>query len=176
MPLGGSAARRYAEALFEVAARENALPAYRASLERVRDALGPDVVRWLRDRRVPIEQRRRTLGDATRQESAAIRAVLELLLGRDRLVLLPGIAAAYGELVDRREGIVKAKITTPIELDQTHRDEVVTRIEQVTGKRVRPTFAVDPALLGGLTIQLGDRLIDASVRAQLDSLRAQLAS
>lgn len=176
MPLGGPGARRYAEALFEVAARENALDGYRTSLERARDALGPDIVRWLRDRRIPIDRRREALGDATRGEPAAVRAVLILLLERDRLAILSGIASAYGELVDRRQGLVKAKITTPIELDQVHRDEVVKRIQDATGKSVRPTFAVDPALLGGVTIQLGDRLIDASVRAQLDALRVQLAS
>ena len=176
MPLGGSGARRYAEALFEVAIRENAVGEYRASLERVRDALGPDVVRWLRDRVVPIDRRRAALEDSVKSEPAAVRAVLVLLLERDRLVLLPGIATAYGELADRREGIVKARITTPIELDQIHQSELVKRIEQASGKRVRATFAVDPALIGGVTIQLGDRLVDASVRAQLDDLRAQLVS
>jgi F-type H+-transporting ATPase subunit delta len=176
MALGGSAARRYAEALFEVALRENAVPEYRGSLERVRDALGPDIVRWLRDRVVPVDRRRGALEAAAKGEPAAVRAVLELLLERDRLLLLPGIAAAFGQLADRRNGIVRAKITTPVELDSGHRDEVVRRLEQTTGKRIRPTFAVDPALLGGVTIQLGDRLIDASVRAQLDALRTQLAS
>jgi len=176
MAVGGSAARRYAEALFEVAARESVVPDYRASLERVRDALGPDVVRWLRDRVVPVDRRRETLGAATKGEPVAVRAVLDLLLERDRLALLPGIAAAFGELADRRDGVVRAKITTPVELDKGHRDEVVRRLEQTTSKRIRPTFAVDPALLGGVTIQLGDRLIDASVRAQLDALRTQLAS
>jgi F-type H+-transporting ATPase subunit delta len=176
MALGGSAARRYAEALFEVASRENKTGEYRASLERVRDALGPDVIRWLRDRVVPVDRRRKTLQGAAKGEPAAVRAVLDLLLERDRLVLLPGIAAAFGELADRRDGIVKARITTPVELDAAHRDGVVRRLEQTTGKRIRPTFAVDPALLGGITIQLGDRLIDASVRAQLDALRSQLAS
>ena len=176
MPLGGSAARRYAEAMFEVAVRENAVPEYRASVERVRDALGPEIVRWLRDRVVPVDRRRAALEAATKGEPAALRAVLDLLLERDRLVLLPGIAAAYGELADRREGVVRAKITTPVELDEGHRADVVRRLEQTTGKRIRPTFAVDPALLGGVTVQLGDRLIDASVRAQLDELRSQLAS
>jgi F-type H+-transporting ATPase subunit delta len=176
MAVGGSAARRYAEALYEVAARENAVPAYRASVERVREALGPDVVRWLRDRVVPVERRRAALEAATKGEPVALRAVLDLLLERDRLVLLPGIAAAFGELADRRDGVVRAKITTPVALDESHRADVVRRLEQTTGKRIRPTFAVDPALLGGVTVQLGDRLIDASIRAQLDELRSQLAS
>ena len=176
MALGGSAARRYAEALFEVATRENKIADYRASLQRVRDALGPDVVRWLRDRVVPVDRRRGTLENATKDEPTAIRAVLALLLERDRLSLVGGVAAAFGELADRREGIVKARITTPVELAQDHRDAVVKRLETATGKRIRPTFAVDPSLIGGVTIQLGDRLIDASVRTQLDALRTQLAS
>lgn len=176
MALGGSAPRRYAEALFEMAGRENALPAYRASLERVRDAFGPEVVRALRDRRVPLERRRAAVEAASASEPPAVRAVLVLLVERDRLALLPGIASAYEDLVDRREGIVKAKVTTAVELDERRRDEVTKHLEQTTGKGIRATFAVDPALLGGATIQLGDHLIDASVRAQLESMRAQLAS
>ncbi len=176
MALGGSAARRYAEALLEVATAERAVPAYLASLERLRDAFGPETLRWLRDRRVAIARRREVLENSIRSEPRAVRAVLVMLLERDRLSLLPHITRAYSELVDRREGIVTAKITTPIELDPAQREEFTARLERVSGKRVRATFAVDPALLGGAQVQLGDRLIDTSVRAQLDAMRAQLAS
>ncbi len=176
MALSGSAARRYAEALLEVATAENGVPSYQASLRRLREAVGADTLRWLRDRRVPIGRRREVLEAAIASEPRAVRAVLLLLLERDRLGLLPGIGAAYDELVDRREGIVTATITTPVDLDAPHRDELVKRLEAASGKRIRASFAVDPALLGGAMIQLGDRLIDSSVRAQLDAMRAQLAS
>ncbi len=176
MALGGSAPRRYAEALFEVATGENAVAAYRASLERLAGALGGDVVRWLRDRRVPLQRRRDALEKTSAGEPAAIRAVLVLLLERDRVGILPDISRAFGDLVDRSEGIVKAKVTTPIELARSDRDRMVEQLQQATGKRIRARFAVDPALVGGATIQLGDHLIDASVRARLDALRIQLAS
>lgn len=176
MALGGSAARRYAEALLEVAIGEAAVPAYRASLERLREALGPDVVGALRDPRVPLGRRRAALEAATAGEPKAVRAVLDLLLQRDRIALLPGIARSYGDLVDRREGVVAARITTPIALDHARQGELVERLERTSGKRVRATFSVDPGLIGGTTVQMGDHLIDASVRAQLDTLRAQLAS
>lgn len=176
MPLSGSSARRYAEALLEVATAEDAVAAYRASLERLAGAIGPDQVRSLRDRRMALERRRAALDAAVKEEPKAVRAVLVMLLERDRIGLMPQVARAFGELVDRREGVVHAKITTPVELDERQRQDLVRRLEQTSGKRVRAAFAVDSALLGGARIQLGDRLIDTSVRAQLDAMRAQLAS
>src|SRR5579859_5868784 len=157
MALGGSAARRYAEALLEAATAESAVPAYRTSLEKLHAAFGPDVVRSLRDRRMPLGHRRTALETATRDEPRAVRAVLGMLLERDRLALLPQIAAAYGELVDRRDGIVAAKITTPVALGPTERERLVARLERASGSRVRASFAVDPSLIGGATVQLGDR-------------------
>lgn len=176
MPLSGSAARRYAEALLEIATAEDAVAAYRASLERLAAAIGPDAIRSLRDRRVALDQRRGALEAAAKDEPKAVRAVLVMLLERDRIAILPQVAGAFGDLVDRREGVVHAKVTTPVELDQRQRDDLVQRLERTSGKRVRAAFATDPALLGGARIQLGDRLIDTSVRAQLDVMRAQLAS
>ena len=176
MALGGSGARRYAEALFDNASAEKALPAYRASLDRLRDVFTPAVVRSLRDPRRPLQQRRAALAAATKDEPRAVRAVLDLLIVRDRLALMPDIARAFGELLDRREGIVKAKVTTPVELERTQQGDLVRRLERASGKKIQATFAVDPALIGGAKVQIGDRLIDASLRAQLGALARQLAS
>jgi F-type H+-transporting ATPase subunit delta len=139
-------------------------------------AFTPDVIRALRDPRVPLERRLAALAAAVKDQPKAIRAVLELLLQRDRIALLPGIVQAYSDLVDRREGVVKAKITTPVALDETQRTELVGRLERASGKKVRASFALDPGLIGGAKVQLGDRLIDESLRGQLDRLARQLAS
>jgi F-type H+-transporting ATPase subunit delta len=152
MALGGSGPRRYAQALIDMATEERAVPAYRQSLERLAAALGPDVVHVLRDPRVPFERRRAALQAATQDEPAAVRAVLELLLDRDRIGIVPDIARVFGDLVDRREGIVKAKITTPVSLDEHERAELLRRLEHSSGKKVRATFAVDPALIGGAKV------------------------
>ena len=176
MPQSGSAARRYAEALLELASGAKDVTAYRASLERLAKALGPDTVRALRDPRVPLRRRVEALGAAAKGERSAIRSLLTLLLERDRIALLPAISRAYGEIVDRREGIVKARITTTVELDAAERDALVRRLERSSGNRVRATFSVDPALLGGATVQIGDHLIDASLRVRLDELARELAS
>ena len=176
MPLGGSRPRRYAEALLEIATEENAVPAFRASLERVAGGFTAEVVRWLRDPKVPLEQRRRGLGAAVTGEPKAVRAALEILLRRDRVALVADIAREFGDLVDRRAGVVKAKVTTSVALADAQRSDVVRRLEQASGKTVRATFAVDASLIGGAKVQIGDRLIDASLRTQLDHMARQLAS
>ena len=175
MPLGGSGARRYAEALFDIASSENAIDAYRASLDRLAKAFGPETVRALRDPRITVEHRRAALDAGAKDEPRAVRAVLDLLLQRDRIALVPDIARAFGDLVDEREGVVKARITTPVELGERERGAFVSRLEAASGRKVRATFAVDPSLLGGATVQLGDRLIDTSLRTQLNALARQLA-
>ncbi|HET8567670.1 MAG TPA: ATP synthase F1 subunit delta [Candidatus Limnocylindria bacterium] len=175
MALGGSAARRYAEALLEFAVEEKAVPAYRSSLEALASGLDAHALRALREPRVPLERRLAAVSGIAKGEPHALGALLAILVRRDRIALLPGIAAAFGELVDEREGIANARVTTAVELGPKDRDGVVGRLERATGKKIRATFSVDQALLGGARVQLGDRLVDGSVRTQLENLRAQLA-
>lgn len=175
MALAGSGPRRYAEALLEIATEERAIPAYRASLERLAAALGIDTIRVLRDARVPLERRRTALRAGIKDEPKAVRAVLELLLQRDRIAIVPDVARAFGDLVDRREGVVKARITTPVALDERQRESLVRGLERSSGRKVRATFVVDERVIGGAKVQVGDRLIDATLRTQLDSLARQLA-
>ena len=173
---GGSGARRYAEALFDFAARENAIPAYRESLENLASAFTPEAVRGLTDPRVPSERRRAAVAAATSKEPKAIRSLLGLLLERERVALFPQIATAYVDLVERRAGIVKGRITTATPLSANDREGFVRRLERSSGKKIRATFALDESLIGGAMVQVGDRLIDSSLRAQLDELRRELAS
>ena len=175
MALSGSAARRYAEAIFDLAAADKAVDAYRASLDALAAAIAPPIIRALRDPSVPVKRRLAAVDAATTGQPRAIRSVLLLLEQRDRIALLPAIAREFGDLVDRRAGIVKAKITTAMPLDDAQRKTFVQRLEKSSGKELRATFAVDQDLIGGARVQLGDHLIDSSVRAQLAALRSQLA-
>lgn len=172
----GSGARRYAEALFDFATAEKAVEAYRDSLVRIGEAFGPATVHALRDERIPFARRREALEAATKSEPKAIRAVLAMLLERGRIAAVPDVARAFSDLVDKRAGVVHAKITTSLPLDDRGRQDVVRQLEQSSGKKIKATFAVDASLIGGAKVQLGDRLIDTSLRAQLESMARQLAS
>ena len=175
MAQSGSAARRYAEAMLDIAAGEGAVAAYRASLDKLAVAFAGGPLRALRDPSIPMRKRVDAVLAAVVGETAPIAGLLQLLVRKDRVGLLPAIARAFGDLVDRRAGIAKARITTAVELDETQRRDLVARLEKSSGRRITATFGVDAALIGGARVQVGDHLIDGSIRAQLDLLRSQLA-
>jgi len=173
--LSGSAPRRYAEAILDLATGEKAVEAYRASLDSLAAGISPQSIRALRDPSVPVKQRLLAIEAVTKGQPKAIRSVLLLLEQRDRIALLPDIARAYGDLVDRRAGIVDAKITTAVAIDEKQRQTFVKRLESASGHQIKASFTVDEKLIGGAVIQLGDHQVDSSVRAQLTALRTQLS-
>ena len=176
MALSGSAARRYAEALLALAPDERTVLAFRASLEKLAPVFDRVTIASLRDPSVPMKQRVEALSSALGGEPGPVRSLLILLLEKDRIALVPQIALAFGDLVDRREGIAKARITTAVPLDEAARRDLVRRLEQTSGVKLRASFAVDPTLIGGARVQIGDHLIDSSVYAKLTALGRQLAS
>jgi F-type H+-transporting ATPase subunit delta len=176
LTLSGSAARRYAEALIALSPNERAVAELRTSLEKLAPVFDRATVASLRDPSVPMKQREAALTAALAGEPAVIRSLMVLLLETDRIALVPQIALAFGDLVDRREGIAKARITTAVPLKDSEERELVNRLERESGRKLRATFAVDTTLIGGAKVQIGDHLIDSSVRAKLVALGRQLAS
>jgi len=176
MALSGSAARRYAEALLALAPNERAVADLRVSLGKLAPVFDRVTVAGLRDPSVPMKQRVAALSAALAGEPAVVRSLMVLLLETDRIALVPQIALAFGDLVDRREGIAKARITTAVPLKEPDQRELVNRLERESERKLRATFAVDPTLIGGAKVQIGDHLIDSSVRAKLAALGRQLAS
>ena len=176
MALSGSAARRYAEALLALSPNERAVAELRTSLEKLAPVFDRVTVAGLRDPSVPMKARIEALGSALSGEPATVRSLMVLLLETDRIALVPQIALAFGDLVDRREGIAKARITTAVPLKDAEQRELVNRLERESKRKLRATFAVDPTLIGGAKVQIGDHLIDSSVRAKLVALGRQLAS
>jgi F-type H+-transporting ATPase subunit delta len=176
LALTGSAARRYAEALLALSSNDRAVAELRTSLDKLAPVFDRATVASLRDPSVPTKQRVAALDAALAGEPAAVRSVMVLLLETDRIALVPQIALAFGDLVDRREGIAKARITTAVPIDEAAQRELVKRLERESGRKLRASFAVDPTLIGGAKVQIGDHLIDSSVHARLVALGRQLAS
>src|SRR5688572_2379444 len=143
MALSGSSARRYAEALLQIATSEKAEDEFAASFERLRQALSGEILRALRNPGVALQARRAAIDAAAAGEPRAIRSLLGLLLERERIALFPQIALAYADLVEQRAGIVKGRITTATELRATEREDLVRRLERSSGKKIRATFAVE---------------------------------
>jgi F-type H+-transporting ATPase subunit delta len=173
-----TAPRRYAEAAFEVATRDGTLDRWRADLDIAANIAGDQrSLDVLANPAIPIERRATALDQLlVDQVSGQAANLVRLLLRRGRIEDLPRVAAEYRRLDDRRQGITHATATSASELTQDEIGELTARLEQSTGGRIALDVEVDPSLLGGLVVRVGDRLIDGSVRGRLERLRNQLIS
>ena len=102
--------------------------------------------------------------------------LIGLLLRRGRIEELPRLAAEFRRLDDERQGITHATATSASPLTKDEVAALTKRLEQYTGGRIELDLEVDPSLLGGLVVRVGDRQIDGSVRSRLERLRNQLVS
>jgi F-type H+-transporting ATPase subunit delta len=173
-----STARRYAEAVFEIAERDGTVERWLSQLNDVAEAVSrAQVVRRLEDPHVPLEARAKALHDvAGPQMLPQMGNLLGLVLRRRRLDSLPQIAREFKRLYNRRAGVIEATATSALELDQHDVAALTTRLEAMTGKKVELATAVDPGILGGIQVRIGDTLYDGSVRGRLERLRTRLAA
>jgi F-type H+-transporting ATPase subunit delta len=173
-----TAPRRYAEAAFEVGQRDGTVEAWRTELDAAADMIGDErLARALANPAIPLESRLEmaaaTLGTAV---SKPVLNLIGLMIRRGRIEELPRIAAEFRRLDNARQGITLATATSATPLTPDEIRAVTERMEQFTGGRVELEVQVDPSLLGGLVVRVGDRLIDGSVRGRLERLRNQLVS
>ena len=172
--LGGSVARRYAKALFELGVDKGNF-----------EALGQDLEALAR---LYTESRelRQTLENPVFKQSqkrAIVQSVLPrvatnpllhsfalLLVDRGRIGTLPMIARAFQEMTDAQLGRVRAVVTSAKPLDATTESEIQRALERRTGKKVLMKSEVDPTLIGGVVARVGDLVLDGSLRTRLASV------
>jgi F-type H+-transporting ATPase subunit delta len=162
MPRSSTDARRYAEAAFQVAVEGGSVDAWNDALARAADAFAePRVAEVLTNPTLPRQERRQVLERVlVRPLPEQVLNLIGLLMQRRRIELLPLVSSEFQRLVDRRN----------------ERRELTDRLVQLTGGPVRLATAVDPALIGGIVVRLGDRQFDGSVRGRLERLRSRLVS
>lgn len=173
-----SGARRYAEAAFQVAMRDDTLDAWRRELDAAAEVVGDErALRILANPATPTERRAAVLTDLLGDRaSGPVHNLVQLLLRRGRIEQVSRVAAQFRRLDDERRGITHATATSATPLSPDEVRALTTRLEETTGGRIALVVEVDPSLLGGLVVRVGDRLIDGSVRGRLERLRAQLIS
>jgi F-type H+-transporting ATPase subunit delta len=173
-----TAARRYAEAAFELATRDGTLDAWRDDLDLAARLVGDEQVAGIVGSPArPIVERRALLDRLLRDRVAQpVANLARLLTERGRVELLPAVATEYRRLLNRRHGVVDAVVTSAAPLSADETTAVKRRVEAMSGTAVELSSVVDASLIGGLTIRVGDRLLDASVRGRLERLRDQLVA
>jgi F-type H+-transporting ATPase subunit delta len=108
--------------------------------------------------------------------SRTLRNYLFVIVDQRRAGLLIEIEQAFSALLDARQGITQATVTTAADLTAKERKELDSALAELTGQKVQAQFKTDAALIGGAVVRIGSTIYDGSVRAQLDRLRARMIS
>jgi len=171
-----ASARRYAEAVFDLALEQEALVQWSADLEAIRGFLGePDVAAVMRNARVPREEKTRLLAAGLEPElSSQAWNLVRLLEDRGRLDAIGDVQRIFQEKVDEHRGVAKATVTTAVAIGDDEQRAIAARLSQITGKQVEVQSIVDESIIGGVVARIGDQLIDGSTRTRLVELKRRL--
>jgi len=169
-------ARNYAEAVFQLGERSGNVERYAELLDAVAAAVEqtPKVQAVLMSPRVPKSEKARLLGEALRDAPREFGLFLQALVKRGRQQLLREIATEYMKLLDRKLDRVRAGVTLAQSPDDKLKRAIQEALSRQLGKQVIPAFTVDPDILGGTIVRVGERVLDGSLRRRMTKLRRQL--
>ncbi len=174
-----TAANRYARALLDVAVKE------KADLQQIEQQLGafvdlfranPALEKVLVNPAIPVQRKRGVIAELTKRAAPqpVLAKLLALLADRDRLVLLPDLAAAYRERLLDHLKVVRAEVTTAVSLPVDRTRALETSLAQLTGRTVVLSSKVDPSIIGGVVARIGSTIYDGSVTRQLEKMKQRL--
>jgi F-type H+-transporting ATPase subunit delta len=173
-------ARRYAKALLQIGDKQENVSVLQRELDTVAEAVAanPDLSRLVASPLV-LPAKKAEIFEAilaAAKVSEPLRHFFRVVAGAGRLNLLPDLRRTFNELVDERAGIVEAKVASAQPLSEAQAEALRVSLAGRTGKTIRLSWHQDATLLGGVKVQVGSTVLDASLQGQLRQLKTQLLS
>jgi F-type H+-transporting ATPase subunit delta len=173
-------ARRYAKALLQIGDKQGNVPQLKLELDTVAAAViaNADLTRLVASPLVLPRKKAEVFETvlATAKVSETLRHFFRVVAEAGRLNLLPDLRRTFADLVDEQAGIVEARVASAQPLTDAQAKALVASLTACTGKTIRLTWSQDATLLGGLKVQVGSTVLDASLQGQLRQLKTQLLS
>jgi F-type H+-transporting ATPase subunit delta len=171
-------ASRYAKALIEAADEQGQLDAVTQDIERLQRVYleVPELNRFFANPAIPVADKQ----DVVKKQfhkglSSMMGNLFSLLVENDRIAILPEILQAAVEIIRKRDGIAQAEVTVPIALSDALEKKMRKTLEKLFGyQQVELNIKVDPAILAGAVVKIGDKIIDGSYHGKLETLRRQV--
>ncbi|VAX33481.1 ATP synthase delta chain [hydrothermal vent metagenome] len=164
----------YAQALLSVAKSEGAVDRVEEELTGLRDVFSAnhDLISFLKDPKVTEEGKRKAVSEILGDKvSPLVHFQIALAIEQGRAPLLPAIIDHFFSLTSESRKKITAKVTTAIPLSESATQKMESTLSELVGEAVFLKMSVDPDILGGIMVHLGDRIIDGSLKGQLDQLR-----
>ena len=175
-----SASLQYATALADIALEQGAAEPVKKQLEdfgaaygesaELRNVLANPAVELAAKHGV-IEKLAARLG-----ASRIVRNFLFIVADNQRTHLLPEILKTFDDVIRQRQGMAEAEVTSAAELTAPQKTQLQQTLERLTGRKIQAKYSLDPGLLGGVVVRIGDTIYDGSVRNRLNQMRARLAA
>lgn len=169
-------AKEYAQAVFDTAMEKGELDTWRADLNTIAATVRePALAGTLRSASIPISQKMEAVGSRLAKISPQALNFVRLLIEQDRVGMIDQILSEYEDLLDAQYlGVEYVEVTTAIPLDEEQKERIIHRLAEMRNKQIRLSTQLDPTILGGMIIRIGDRVIDGSIRSKLSELRESL--
>lgn len=173
---GEIAARRYAQAVFQIAQERDELEKWRSDLGLLADIFSSaELTSLLDDPKIKFDDKVNVIAQNLPEASEMLLNLVKLLTSKRRVKIMPQIAEQFARLVDRQQGIEHAEVTTAAPIDKEAETALTEQLTKTTGSRVVISTKVDPEIIGGFIARVGDKVIDGSVRNKLRKLKRELA-
>jgi F-type H+-transporting ATPase subunit delta len=170
-------AQVYARALFEVASERGSLEEVRAQLDAFADAMGRhrQMASFFFSPHFSVQEKKEALDRVVTGADPALRNFLQALIERHRMPVIFRIRAELDALADRARRVLPVHITSAIALDEGTVSHLGETIGRQTDRVVEVQSEVDPRIIGGVVLRVGNTILDASIRSRLEQLRQQVA-
>ncbi len=170
-------ARRYAQALFNVALSRGAIDIVGSELFQLKSFSEKDkrLIDFLKAPQVVTDHKIALVKTLfTTRLSPALLSFVLLLIKKARINLLTEIGREFEKLLEEHKGLIKARVTTAVDIENDYKELLVRKLEDITGKKIRLVHRINKKIIGGIIVQLNNKVIDRSVRFQLSTLKHDL--
>jgi F-type H+-transporting ATPase subunit delta len=175
-----SASLQYATALADIALEQGAAEPVKKQLEEFDAAFAEsaELRNVLANPAVELSAKHGVIEKLAARMGASriVRNFLFVVVDNQRAHLLPEILQAFEEVLRQRQGVAEAEVTSAAELTAPQKAQLQQTLERLTGRKIQAKYSLDPAMLGGAVVRIGDTIYDGSVRNRLNQMRARLAA
>jgi len=169
--------KRYAQAIFQLAVQQDQVDQWAGDLDSISRVLqDEEFSSFLEHAKVPLAEKHRSIETVFPDTNPLVRNLVALLISRGSVKLIGDVHLSYSQLVDEYRGRQRVEVTSAVSLDTAELERISRFVSELIQKEVVVSTEVDETILGGVIIQVGDQLLDGSVRSRLEGLRRQIRS